>query len=415
MNRPLLRSPHLSTEIWHGASRLLIAEAVGLPAGILISALLTHALGVAGYGAYSIGAAITAGIEWIIVAALARLAVQTLSAHPEAAPAFLRYFLALSSSAALLVVIAAPSIAVQLELPSLASELRWFACDIPLFALGQAQRCIFVARGEYSRRALSGALRWITRAAATGLAVWLHLGVAGAIAAWIAASIAELAYLRGIGLKHLLAPGVPLPPNWLSHALPLFLFAAGQRVFERIDLLMLKAEGVPVADTGVYAAAQNLAILPGMAAAALSPVLVSSLIRGARAGLHQQAREAAGASLRLTFALLPLSALFLAFGEPLAAFLFGEPFRHAGFLAAILTLGAVGLALAANCVSILSAEGEARLAWWFSIPALILSAVALYFVIPRYGLTGAAVVSAAAGMLPALAGVAFLYRHWSRS
>lgn len=410
-----MSKPHLSSEIWHGASRLLIAEAVGLPAGVLISSLLTHALGVARYGEYSIGAAITAGIEWIIVAALSRLAVQTLSSHPEAAPAFLRYFLVLSGSAALLLVFAAPWIAVQLELPSLASELRWFAIDIPLFALGQGQRCILVARGEYSRRAMSGALRWITRAAATGLAVWLNLGVDGAIAAWISASVAELVYLRGAEWKHLLSPGVPFPTNWLSHALPLFLFAVGQRIFERLDLLMLKAEGIPVADTGVYAAAQNLAILPGMAAAALSPVLVSSLIRGARAGLHQQAREAAGASLRLTFALLPLSAVFFAFGEPLAAFLFGEPFRYAGFLAGILTIGAVGIALAANCVSILSAEGEARLAWWFSIPALALSATALYLVIPRYGLTGAAVVSAAAAMLPALTGVAFLYRHWSRS
>ncbi len=405
--------PKFTQEVWRGAGGILAAESLSLPAGLMISAMLTRALAADGYGHYALAVAIVGGIQWLIASAFNRLAVQTLSREPQHLPTFLRYY-AVTGVACLLGLLAlAPTLATQLHVPELRTSLRWLAWDIPLFAFAQAQRTFLIANGQYSRRAVSGGSRWIVRAAATWLALELNLGIPGVMLSWILASLTELLLLRATPLSALLLPGASAPLPWRA-ALPLFLFAASQRIFERVDLLLLQSSGVAPSQTGLYAAAQNLAILPALMAGSLSPVLISALIRGERAGQAKEAQHAAHLSLCLTLAMLPISGFYFGWGDDFAGLLFGAPFRPAGKIAGLLTASAIGVALNASCVSVLAAAGDAHLSWRYGLPSLVLTLVLLSYAIPRYGLMGAAVASAFSGLVPALIGLWFVYRRWQR-
>src|SRR5437588_10770536 len=59
-----------------GAARVLLAELLALPLGLLITVLLTRHLGPAGYGLYTLAASTVGWIEWSIAPAFARAAIQ---------------------------------------------------------------------------------------------------------------------------------------------------------------------------------------------------------------------------------------------------------------------------------------------------------------------------------------------------
>ena len=85
--------------------------------------------------------------------------------------------LALATAAAAVLVLLAGVVARILDTPALATPLRLFALDIPLFCLAQAHRSILVGTGDFESRALVAAARWVSRLLLVILFVELGLAI----------------------------------------------------------------------------------------------------------------------------------------------------------------------------------------------------------------------------------------------
>jgi O-antigen/teichoic acid export membrane protein len=406
----------LARKIGYGTLRIFLAESLALPAGLFIAILLSRMLGPAGYGRYGVAVAIVINLEWLVVAGYSRISVQLLTdseAYDRMVPAFLRLYL-FSSLAVMAGLCALANVfASLLKAPYLGPDLRWLSLDIPLFALAYAQRSLLTARHKYSARAAGTAIRWITRAALTWALLALGWGILGALWAWPLASLAEL-LLRQLPLTALLRSGDKMTSIWREGWGP-FLFAFGQKSLDRMDLVLVQAFGIAPAAVGIYVAAQNLAILPGLFSASLAPVLIAAMTQERLGGRELASRQTAAQSLRLIMCLLPLAPVFAICGSDLAAFAFGPPYREAGHLLGWLMAGSIGLVLASASVSIISAQGRHRLSPWFSLPAAGIGLILQLLIIPRYGILGAAMVTAGIGLSSGICGTIFVFRGWRQS
>ncbi len=313
---------------------------------------------------------------------------------------------------AALMLLAIP-LAASFQSDGLAAYIVLLSLDLPIFALAQVQRCSLNSEGEFGLRAGASVARWVGRAAGTWLFLAAGWGIAGALAAWILASLAEVVVIRRLPWRLLHQPGAPYGVVW-REGRTMLAYTCGSRLYERLDLFLLQASQSDPKLTGLYSAAQVLAILPGLFTASLGPVLSSVIVRdSARASgsaefLSKVVREAGVRGLRAAICLLPLAVIFAINGQDLAGFAFGPAFLSAGDFVGPLSLAAIGLALNRIAASILGAIGLYRLTWWLSLPSCAVVAALLWLVIPSYGAIGAATVSAIVAVTNGLFSGAFV-------
>lgn|GEM_PF-176139 len=398
-----------------GTARTFLAESLMVPAGLITMVILTRRLGTDGYGLFTLAAAAVAWVEWTIATLFARATYKCVAETTDWQPVgtiVLRLHLAVGVIGAVLVIAMAGPLATLWGEPTLAAYLRWLALDIPLFSLAAAHRNILVGTGAFRPRAWLGAARWTARAALVAAFVGLSGSIYGAIVACIGASALELAVARRFIRPSLLGrSGFPVRRLWET-ALPLFLCAASLRLFEKLDLFMLKWLGASAAQAGLYGAAQNLTLVVGIFAGSFTPLLLSTLTRLLRDSHPKHARLMGRDAMRLVLLLLPLAGLCAGAAGEVVRLIAGAKFAGAGPLLTVLIFEAVAGALMSVANGILTAAGRAR--WTFAVtgPMVPLAALAHWWIIPRYGPLGAACVTTAVTVLGALAALVAVWRLW---
>ena len=182
----------------------------------------------------------------------------------------LRLYLIVSSAIVLLLWLLAGPISRLLHEPVLATYLRLFSLDIPLFALGRTHRQILIGLGRFRQRAIASACGWISKLVLIVVLVELGLGVKGAILGAIGASFIELivsrCYVRPPLFDRVTLPG----REFWSYAGPLLLVALSLRLYDKLDLLLFKYLGATAAQAGIYGAAQTVSLASGIVALSLS-------------------------------------------------------------------------------------------------------------------------------------------------
>ncbi|MFO1429193.1 MAG: methyltransferase domain-containing protein [Candidatus Competibacteraceae bacterium] len=402
--------------ILDGTVRVFLAEALILPAGLIATVVLTRRLGADGYGLFTLAITLVTWIEWTITAIFARATYKCIAEVSDWRPVgtlVVRLHLGVSVACAVLLVALAGPIAALLDEPTLAGYLRLFAIDIPLFSLAHAHRNILIGTGGFRQRAWLSAVRWTVRLvlvlALVGLA---GFSVNGAIVASIGTSVIELAIARRFIRPALFGPAdFPVRRLWEA-VVPLFLCAMALRVFDKLDLLMLKALGATAAQAGIYGMAQNLTVVFGIFAASLSPLLLSTLTRLLRDGREQHAHLMARDAMRLVLLLLPLAGLSAGAAGEIVRLIAGVQFAAAGPLLAVLIFGAVAGVLLGVTNGILTAGGKAN--WTFIIagPLVPLGLVGHLLLIPPFGAMGAAVVTTGLTVCGAALAVGAVRRLW---
>ena len=396
-----------------GTLRIFLAEALLLPTGLITAAFLTRHLGAEGYGLFTLAATLVTWIEWTIASVFARATIKFVGEAQDWKPVgatVVRLHLLASIAAALLLWFLSVPIGRALGAPALPRYLALFAWDIPLFSLAQAHRNILVGLGDYRQRAFGTSIRWIVRLVLILLLVQYGLSVTGAILGCIGASLAELVICRWFIRPSFLGRSSFEARQLCSYALPLFLFAMTMRLYDKADLFMLKALGGTTAQAGLYGAAQNLAIIPGIFALSFSPVLLSSLSRVLRAGDHKQVQAMGRNALRITTALLPLAGLMAGAAPEIVGWLYGARFLPAASWMAWLIFGSVAIAMLSTVTAILTATGKPGWTLALAGPLLPVVIVCHFLLIPRLGALGAAIGTTIVAMLGALAAVAALSR-----
>lgn len=398
-----------------GTVRVFLAEALLIPTGLATAAFLTRRLGPEGYGLFTLAATVVSWVEWSITSVFARATIKFVGEAEDWRPvgaAVTRLHLAASGGATLLLWLLAPPIAALLDAPVLTTYLRLFALDIPLFSLAHAHRNILVGIGSFRERALASAGRWIARLLLIVLLVEAGLSVPGAILGSIGASLVELVigrfYVRPSLFRRSTFPARQL---W-GYAVPLFLFAMSLRLYDRLDLLMLKLLGGTVAQAGIYGAAQNLSLVPGIFALSFSPLLLATLTQVVRAGDGPRARAMGRDAMRVVIGLLPVAAMAAGAAPEIVKFVLGSMFLGAAPLLALLIFSALALLMISVATAILTAAG--RPGWTFALagPLVPLAIAGHLLLIPRLGAIGAALVTTLVALAGALAAVLAVYRLW---
>ena len=390
-----------------------LAEALIVPTGLLTAAFLTRRLGPEAYGLYVLATALIGWIEWSVTAVFARTTVKFVSDADDWRPVgetVVRQYLLVSGPIALLVWVFAGSIGRALDAPALAAYLRLFALDIPLFSLARAHRGIMTGLQGYTQQAITGAAHWIARLALIVILVEAGLSVTGAILGSVGATAVELAVGRAFVRPRLsLRSSFPARQLW-TYAAPLFLAAMSQRLFNLLDLVALKALGGTAAQAGLYGAAQNISLFPGLFALSMTPVLLAAVGRLMRGGDRDGARAMGRGALRAVILLVPFAALIAGSAREIARLVFGPAFIPAGPLMALLVFAALGMLVVSVAATLLIAADRPRRTLALSGPLLPLALTGHVLLIPRLGPIGAAAVTTTVAGLAALAALVVLDR-----
>ena len=391
------------------------AELVLLPTGLITAAVLTRALGPAGYGLFSVAATFITWLAFTTTTPLARAAVKFVSEADDWRPvatSVLRARLAVGSVAFLVVLLGAKAFARLLGAPELAPYLRVFAIDLLLFNLARAYRDVLTGQGRFREVAAVSLARWMTRLALIVALVLLTGSIMGAVIGSVGATAVELLVARGFG-RITLRGRSPIPWSRMWQvAAPLVVYGAALQLFSKIDLFALSALQGAGADVGLYAAAQNLAVAPGLFALSLAPLLLATLSRLRRTGADADARRIARDALRVSFALVPLAALVAGTADEVVRVIFGASFGGAGVLLALLFAAGVALVVMSVAVSVVTAADEQRAVSLLGAGVLAGAIAGHLVLIPRFGAVGAAMVTASASVAGGLASVALVHRLW---
>lgn len=401
----------LSGTVW-----VFLAEILIFPTGLVTAGILTRRLGPDGYGLLTLVAVLVSWIEWTITSIFARTTIKFVSDAEDWKPvgmAIAQMHLVIGAMATAVLWLFARPIADLMDVPDFVPYLRLFALDIPIFCLAYAHRQLLVGRGLYSQRAIASAGRWISRLALIALLVeYAGWSVQGAILGSLGASLVELAIARWYVRPGLVGSSGFPAQRLFGYAIPLFIFATSLRLFDKLDLFMLKILGGTVEQAGVYGAAQNLAGVPGIFALSFSPLLLSTLNRTLRSGEFEQAQKIGRNAVRLTVGLMPFAALAAAASTPIVSVIYGRAFEAAGPILAVLIFSTMLLLIVSVVTAVLTAAGKPNLTALLVAPMLPLSAVGYGFFVPRYGPMGACWVNLGVSMAGAIASLILLRQFW---
>jgi O-antigen/teichoic acid export membrane protein len=399
-------------QLLDGTVRIFLAESLMLPTGLLTVVFLTRKLGPEEYGSYALAAGIVYWIAWTVTSIYSRATIKFVSEAEDWGPIG-GFVLRLSSitglSAAMLLWALAPPIAGLLNIPSFAFYLRLFTLEVLLISLSQAHKVLLTGLGKFRQRSIVTSVRWIARLALIILLVELGLSLTGAVLGSILASLVELLVCRYFIRPSPFCRGKVHSKHFWSYSLPLLLFVLSLRLFEKIDLFALKALGGSIADAGIYAAAQNLTLIPAIFGLAFSTPLLPVLTRLLHSGQRDEAKTMAVNGMRAVLLLLPFAGLTAGAASEIVGFVFGESFLPAAQLLALLIFAALALVMVSVTSAILTAVGKPGWTFFVVAPSLPTAIAGYYVLIPRMGATGAAIVTTVCALLMCSVAIALVY------
>lgn len=402
--------------ILDGTARVFLAECLILPTGLITVVFLTRKLGPENYGYFALSAAIVIWIEISLSSLFSRPTVQLVSESLDWSPigtSVIRVQLTIGCFATLLLLFLASPISDLLGAPALTTYIQLFALDIPFFSLARTHRNIMTGVGLYRGRAQTTVWRWLSRLVLIVLLVELGFSVSGAILGSVGASIVELFFSRRYVRPSLFSPN-PFPLRRLVlYALPLSLFAISMQAYGKMDLLLLKTLGGSADQAGIYSAAQNLSIVPGILSLSFSPVLQSSLSNLLRTGQSDAAMRVASYALRGLVWLLPFAAMTAGASPEIVTLVYGERYSSAAPLLAILIFAALAWLMISVASAILIAGGKPSWPLGLIGPMVPVAFLSHLLLIPRFGPIGASFVTVFFSILGAAATLGAVHKVWN--
>jgi len=407
--------PSATRDVFRGSARVFVAEAISLPTGLITAAFLARRFGPAGYGVFTLTMAIVVWLEWTLASLLARPAVKLIADAKDWRPVgamVLRTYLVSGLIGFAALCVAAGPLASLMHEPSLTRHLRVLAFDVPLFMAAQAHQHVLVGTGAYARRATVAAWRWSARLVLVLILVGSGLSIEGAFAAIVGASALEVIVARRYVRPGIRGGSAADASTMWGYAFPLFAAAISLRLFDKLDLFVLKALGGSASLAGLYGGAQNLTIIPNLVALSVTTLLLSTLSRTLRAGDPDVAREVAANALRGVLLLFPFAGVAAGASTALTTMIYGAEFARAGPLLSVLIFASLMTALVSVASAILTAAGRPSWVMIAAVPVLPLALAGHLLVIPRFGARGATVVTLVVAAVAAGLALAATHRAW---
>jgi O-antigen/teichoic acid export membrane protein len=391
-----------------GAVVGLLGEGLVLPVGVVSAAFLTRRLGLTEYGLLGVVFAAVSPVAWVAASVFGgRAAVRLISTAEgpplETAAAVIRLNFWIGLVGWVGFCAAAPILAQALARPGLAGLLMLAGAEILLFPIARAHRDTLTALGRYSGAGVAAAIQNAARLLMVIALVTAGLRVEGVVLALILARIAEISWSR-----HLVAP--PLRGAQKIRygrlgtlATTSFLYALCIQVFNRVDILLLTALGGSAATVSEFAAAQGLAIAPGLFAMVVSGMMIAAITRAEAVGADSEARRLRGSCDQLAAVAAGATVALAGAASSLSSVLFGASFQGAAPLLTLLLLGGAGSIVLSLCTAQLIVSNRYRTLLAVGASMLALAVCGHLLSIPVWGGRGAAATTAAVSGLAALA------------
>ncbi len=380
-----------------GTIKVLAAEGLLIPAGVVTAAYLGRSLGPAGYGLYSVAASLVVTLEWAIAALFNRTIVKLVSESADWKPvgaSLVRLQTGVGAALGLLLWLGASRLAALFSEPQLAPLLQWFALEVPIAAASNASRNVLTGRGRYGARALAGAARSVSRPIFVIAFVAAGWSIAGAVVGSVVSTLAAYLVVQALARVPWRAGG-RLPLRHVGRiALPMFVVALGVRFIDKLGLIATKLLGGSGQEAGFYAAAQNFSLAPSLFAMSLTPLLLASVASAYARREPESAERLGREGYRATILLMPWAGLLVGAAPEILRFVYGAGFEPAASLAGPLVIAGLAFALVSVSTALLLAGDRARLASTCLWPVLPAAVVAHALVVPAYGPFGAALVTA---------------------
>jgi O-antigen/teichoic acid export membrane protein len=411
-------------EVVAGASSAFVIKVIAAVSGLGLSIALARTIGAEGAGVYYLAFTITT-----VAATVARLGLDNVvvrlvaggraegawgrvrAAHRKA----LLLAAAASGSIAVLAYAAGPWLAAGVfHKPELAGSLRWMSLAIVPIALATlyAQSLQGLKRIRPAMAVLSLWTPLLTLAAVPVLAV--NLGVEGASLALLAGSSGTLL----IGYLHWSAAtraepraAAPAPPaaEMLHRSIPLLWVALLNATYRWAPTLLLGL-WVESAAVGVYAVAQRAAFLTAFVLLAVNSIVAPMFAEFHQKGDFVNLERIARHSARLMALFALPFAVPMVFAPGFVMALFGEEFRGGSMVLVLLALGQYVNVATGSVGYLLMMTGHERLIRNVTFAAAATSLAISVMLIPRLGITGAAIGTSLGMAAQNVAAAVLVYR-----
>jgi O-antigen/teichoic acid export membrane protein len=394
--------------IARGGSLNLLGAILGQAAVFGVLLLLARVLGIQQVGRYAQSYAVLSLLGLLALSGFRAGVTRFVAVHladddPAAVRGTVRLAVLVSGgSAALLggvLAPAAPWLAERLHDPALTTGLRLMALTLPAMTVCEA--ALAATRGWRSQRAftLIGQIyEPVCRLALTAALLLAGAGLTGAfwaivVAGWSAAALALVALRRRLAALDPVAP-VYRPRQLFSFSTVSWVSSIASTGLIWLDTLLLGFFANP--DIGVYNVATRLVTVAVFVLAPLNAAFGPYLAHLYHTDRMDEVRRSyaavTGWVVRLS---LPAFAALLAFPDELLR-LFGGAFVAGAAVTVILAVGQLVNAATGPCGTVLNMSGRVALNMADNLAALVLNVLLNLWLIPAYGIVGAAVAWAVA-------------------
>lgn len=391
---------------------LVTAQGAVLVLGYVTHPILSFVLGVAAYGVYGVVLSIQSIVGLLLALGIPVAVSRYVARDERTARSTLRHGVRLQTGVALLVAVilwlVSPWLARVLRDGSLTNYFRFSS----LVIFSQAYYPIYV---QY----LSGMHRFNRQAALTviyavvkllgALGLIFIFGVYGAFAGFAAGGMAAAAvgwyWARQVGGDR----QERLPHRaFLEFAGTYVAILVGLQILISLDLFMVKALLRDDVSVGYYTAAVTLSRIPYLLLQGLAFILLPSVSALTKPGKSAVAAARFIAdSIRYLIALIvPSVALAAATSKALVTVFYQQTYEAAASSLTVLMVGLGCLAFYLLLANIVAGAGRARVGLYITLGLIALSGALGVFLIPEYGLLGAAWQTTIAGAV-GLAGLAY--------
>lgn len=419
-----LPSPaHPGDRLARGTIFSVTAQIAAAALGFGLTLFLARRLGPATFGRYGVVISFLAWAEFLVITGIPDAAARAIAAEGDRRRGVLRAGLQLEALFAAMLFalfwLTAPWFSSTLfHNPSLTGPFRLAALDIPFYALFSIY--LGYIRGIRGFARQSGAIVFYAAAKFLSVTVLILAGFSlkGALLGNAAGSLAALLLARLMVSADLSRS--PARRNYparalTGYALPLVAGVLLYNALISVDLWMVERLVAQDSEVGLYTAAWNMARTPYFLFMGLAVVLFPALSRFHADGDREKSRRTLEEACRLYLIIAVPLVLFAALtSSELMGLAFNHAYQpqHSGPLFAVLIPGYALLSF--NLISNAALAAAGRLGLVVSINAVLLvSQVALTsWLIPLYGLPGAALATLLIGAASFMAGQACLSRFF---
>lgn len=385
------------------------ADLIALVCGFGLFFYLSRRLGTVDYGVHSVAFVIGQWFANVLGIFVGPGTVRMVAGHDDGR-AYARSMVVVAAAGGVacgaVQAASAPVLARVFDTPELCTPLVVLAFGLPFTTAGNVYSLVLTGQGRHFTASMIGCGYWFCRLAFSVALLEAGWGIAGAAAAISAAEIVRMTTARlKSGIRVVGAAWMPLA-SLVRHTGLLAGASFAMRVLNQMDLLAVKYVQDDVA-AGLYAAAQNVCLLPSTLFQGSSSVVLGSIAAARRRQDAHASYAMVEQYLRIAVLAAGLTAAMVPLAPVIVAFLLGPQFAAAGGAAGFLLVAASFRILAASGRGLAGGYGE-RGAFVVGLTALAAVAAAAYTwrvpaIAARFAAEGRQPIEAYAAVAAALA------------